>query len=189
MYEVLQQKSPLYLKTDVSVIGLGGELLQAKDRMQFPHIEAPDNTKLCPMIFPSKCLTSTESHYSNFEREVLTILHRIQIKNFHHYCITHEVSMITDQKCKLLVAIFKKDVAILSKRLQMILLQIHQYFKRIPYKPGLQLFIADWLSRHNHNKGKDEEILAANLNINSTETCTDIQECMIEDEKQIHTTR
>ena len=38
----------------------------------------------------------------------------------------------------------------LSHRLQRILLRIHQYNIRILYKPGQWLFIADWLSRHNH---------------------------------------
>ena len=50
----------------------------------------------------------------------------------------------------------KKDVATLSHRLQRILWCIHQC--RILYKPGLQLFIADWLCRHSHNENWVEEI-------------------------------
>ena len=69
---------------------------------------------------------------------------------FHHYCFVKEVSIIMDHKP--LVAIVKKDVAMLSQRIQQILLRIHQYRVRIIYKPGPDLFIADCLSRKNHTK-------------------------------------
>ena len=48
--------------------------------------------------------------------------------------------------------------------------------------PGHKLFMADWLSRHNHSENRDEEILRMSLNINSIETCTDILECMMAEE-------
>ena len=32
------------------------------------------------------------------------------------------------------------------------------YRVRIIYKPGPDLFMGDWLFRHNHNENKDEEI-------------------------------
>ena len=54
------------------------------------------------------------------------------------------MSILTDHE--LLVAIFKKDVAILSQQIQWIL-RIHQYRVRIICKPGLDLFIVDWLSK------------------------------------------
>ena len=76
-------------------------------------------------------MTSTETHYSNTEREVLGILH--DIEKFHHYCFSLEVSVITDHKP--LMAIFKNDVATLSQKLQRILLCIHPYSIRILYKP------------------------------------------------------
>ena len=71
-----------------------------------------------------------------------------------HSVITalQEISIITDHKP--LVAIFKKDVATLSQRLQQILLRILQHRDRIIYKPGRDLFIADWLSRQNHKENK-----------------------------------
>ena len=68
------------------------------------------------------------------------------LEEFHPYCLTHEVIVITDHKHQ--VRKFKKDIASLSHRLQRMLLWIHQYNIEILYKP--QLFIADWLSRHNH---------------------------------------
>ena len=67
---------------------------------------------------------------------------------FHPYCFTWELSIITDHKT--LVAIFKKNIVNLSQRLQYILLRNHQYRFRIIYEPGPGIFIADWLSQHNH---------------------------------------
>ena len=88
------------------------------------------------------------------EREALGILHGLE--KFHHYCFGREVDVITDHK--LLVSIFKKDVATLSQCIQCILLKIHQYRVQIIYKPGPEIFIADWLSRHNHMEDKDKPI-------------------------------
>ena len=76
--------------------------------------------------------------------------------------------MITDDKP--LVAIFKNDVSILS---QMYSRSSYEYTSTgILHRPGLQFYIADWLSRHNHSEDKHEEITGMNLNINSIETCT-----------------
>ena len=71
----------------------------------------PDNTKLCPIAFASKCLTDAECRYSNIEREVLGILHGLE--KFHHYCFARDIYVVTDHKP--LVSIFKKDVANLSQ--------------------------------------------------------------------------
>ena len=57
--------------------------------------------------------------------------------------------------------------ASLSQRLQRILLCVHLYITRILYKPGPQLFIADWLSRHNHKTNRDEEIPGISVTINT----------------------
>ena len=113
----------LYLETDSSSVGLGTCLLQAMDGLQFPRKEAPNNTVLLSIVFTSKSMTNAETHYSNTEREVLSIIHGPE--KIYYHCFTCEVNTITDHK--LLVAIFKKDVASLSYRLQRILLCIHQY--------------------------------------------------------------
>ena len=116
--------------------------------MWFLKEEAPDNSTLWLIALESESLTSTETHYSNTEREVIVKLH-VQ-ENFHHCCSTYEVSMNTDHKP--VVVIFKKNVATLLHRLQRIKLHIHQYNIRILYKMGPQLFIVHWLFRHNHSE-------------------------------------
>ena len=110
---------PLYLKTDASGIGLGAALLQLRDNTNCPKDIAPDNTILCPIAFASKSLTGAEQRYSNIECEALGILHGLA--KFHYYCFGREVLVNTDHK--LLVSIFKKDVATLSQRIQHILLK------------------------------------------------------------------
>ena len=133
-----------------------------------------DNTILHPIAFASKSSMGTECRYSNIEREYLGILHGLEkfhhycfvsevplgilhgLEKFHHYCFVSEVHVITDHKP--FVAIFKKDIAILSQCIQCILLKIHQYRVQILYKPGTEIFTADWLSWHNHKEGKDEPI-------------------------------
>ena len=71
----------------------------------------PDNTKCRPTAFASKRLSNTERWY-NIKGEALGILHGLE--KFHHYCLTREVSIITDHKW--LNTIFKKkDVTTLSQ--------------------------------------------------------------------------
>ena len=79
---------------------------------------------------------------------------------------------------KPLVAIFKKDIVILSQRLQKILLRIHQYRVRIIYKPVPDLFIVDQLSRQNHSENKGKEIAGMQLSIKAIQSTTNILQCM-----------
>ena len=79
---------------------------------------------------------------------------------------------------KPLIPIFKKDVATLSQQIQYILLRIHQYWVRILYKLGLEIFIADWLSQHNHMENKDEAIQGMDVKVDAVQTSTNVPECM-----------
>ena len=159
---------PLYLKSDAAA------LLQLRDNMNCPKHTALENTILCPIVFASKSLTGAEQRYSNIEHEALGILHGLA--KFHHYCFGREVLVITDHK--LLISVFKKDVATLSQMIQCILLKIHQYRVQVIYKPGPDIFIADWLSRHNHVEGKDQLIKGVELWVDIIQTTTDMPECL-----------
>ena len=110
----------------------------------------PNNTILHPIEFATKSVTGAKCRYSNIESEALGILHGL--RKFHHYCFAREVHIITNHNP--LVAIFKKDVAILSQCIQHILLKFHQYRVQILYKPSPEIFIADWLLWHNPKKAK-----------------------------------
>ena len=164
----------LYLETDTSGIGLGAALLQMRDNTTCQTHMAPDNTILCPITFVSKSLTGMECRYSNIKCKALGILHGLD--KFHHYCFGREVLIITDHK--LLVSMFKKDVATLSQHIQCILLKIHQYRVQIIYKPGPGIFIADWLLRQNHTEGKDKPIKGMEIQVDMIQTMTDMPECV-----------
>ena len=104
---IYDKTKPLYLETDTLGVGLAASLLQTRNGTNCPTDVASDNNILWPIAFASNSLSSTEKRYSNIEMDVLGILHGLE--KFYHYCFTREVSIVTDHK--LLVAIFKKDVA------------------------------------------------------------------------------
>ena len=145
---------PLHLETDASGVGLGVTLLQVMDNLNCRNDEAQDNAMLQPTAFVWKSLSSVAWWYSNIEREALRNLH-VLVK-FYHYSFACEVHIITDHKS--LVSIMGKDVAILSQCLQHIILHIHQYRVHIIYKPGPEIFIADWVSHYNHEENKDGDM-------------------------------
>ena len=79
---------------------------------------------------------------------------------------------------KPLVSIFQKDVAMLSQCIQYILLKIHQYMVQVMYKPGPDIFIADWLSRHNHIEGKNKPMEDMDTQVDALQSTTDMPECV-----------
>ena len=107
------------------------------------------------------------------KREALGILHGLE--RFCNYFLPREVSIITDNKSP--VAILK-DVVTLSQGKQYILLMIHLFKVRILYKPGQELFITDWLSRHNHTKNKDAEIHGMGIKVDAIQIITNVPEYM-----------
>ena len=98
----------------------------------------------------------------------------------HHYCFAHEAGVIIDHKW--LVAIFKKDASCLSQRHQRILLRICQYYIRILYKPGPQLFIRYCLSKHMYVTNRVTYITTCVI-----ELYTDIPDCVAAKEIRIAT--
>ena len=57
-------------------------------------------------------------------------------------------------------------------------IKIHQYRVQIIYKPGPEIFIADWLLRHNHTEGKDKPIKGMDIWVDAIQTTMDIPECV-----------
>ena len=78
----------------------------------------------------------------------------------------------------------QKDVVSLLQHIQHIMLKIHQYCVKIIYKPGPEIFIADWLSRHNHTEGKNKPIKDIDIWVDAIQTTTDILECILMPEIQ-----
>ena len=57
-------------------------------------------------------------------------------------------------------------------------IKIHQYRVQGIYKPGPDIFIADWLSRHYYVEGKDQLIKGMELQVDILQTTTDMPECL-----------
>ena len=53
---------------------------------------------------------------------------------------------------------------------------------RILYKPGSQIFNAEWLSRHNHKTNRDEKTQGIDITITAIESCMGIQDCIMAEE-------
>ena len=57
-------------------------------------------------------------------------------------------------------------------------MKIHQYRVQIIYKPGPEIFIADWLLRHNHTKGKHKPIEGMDVRVDAIQTAINMPECI-----------
>ena len=174
---------PLYLKMDAFSVGLRERLLQVREGMNCGCDEVPDNVTLCPITFASKSLLNAEQWYSNIEWEALGILYGL--KKFHHYCFAKKVYVITEHKP--LAAMVHKHVATLSKQLQCIMLYIHQYSVCILYKPGPQLYIADWLSQNSNAESREQEITVMHVNMHAINSTVDSQICTFIEDMQTST--
>ena len=62
----------------------------------------------------------------------------------------------------------------LSQQLLCIMVCIHQSGAHIIHKPGPDLYIADWVSRNNHKRDKDQEITGININVNAINTAVNM---------------
>lgn len=96
-----------------------------------------------PVAFCSRSLNPTEQKYAQIEKEMLAIVFAIQ--KFHFFIYGLDVKVNTDHKP--LESIFKKDLAVISARLQRMRLRLLNYNLSVVYKPGKYLYIADTLSR------------------------------------------
>ena len=84
---------------------------------------------------------------------------------------------------KPLVTMISKDITTISQWLQHTMLYIHQYNMCIVYKPGPDLYTADWLSHHNHNEKKDQEI-STYIYIQTLSTAIGIPVCISVESKR-----
>ena len=120
------------LQCDASTLGLGAWIRQ---------IGSNGEEKIVGMA--SRCLTPTESRYSNIERECLAVL--FGLEKFEYYLLGREVLVETDHSP--LEQIFKKNLADVPSRLQRFILRCLKFDIQVQYKPGRTIPVADALSR------------------------------------------
>ena len=113
---------------------------------------------LRPISYASKTLSSTESNYSNIERELLGLL--FAVTHFKHFTYGRLVYIITDHKP--LVLLFRKSLVDSSPRLTRVLIQLLDYTLDVRYQPGAQMHLSNAISRlstHDSNTGSTIENL------------------------------
>ena len=120
------------LQCDASTLGLGAWIRQ---------IGSNGEEKIVGMA--SRCLTPTESRYSNIERECLAVL--FGLEKFEYYLLGREVLVETDHSP--LEQIFKKNLADVPSRLQRFILRCLKFDIQVQYKPGRSIPVADALSK------------------------------------------
>ncbi|KAJ8048542.1 hypothetical protein HOLleu_00898 [Holothuria leucospilota] len=96
-----------------------------------------------PATYASRALTQAERNYSQIEKELLALV--FGLERNHQYVYGRKVILWIDHKP--LVSISQKPLSSAPRRLQRLLLRLHQYDTEIRYKPGTKMLLADTLSR------------------------------------------
>ena len=127
-------KHPFFITVDASLIGLGAVLFQLKEQ-----------NKMKVISYNSRILTPQEQKLSTLDRELLGIVHALQIYEFLIIGSPHPIHIFTDHK-PLLHCFTKKGN--LSPRFYRVQMQLTKFSKlKITHTPGKNLSVADMLSR------------------------------------------
>ena len=115
------------LQCDASDFGLGACLLQDGQ----------------PVQYASRALTQTERNYAQIEKEMLAIV--FGLERFERFIYGKHVKVESDHKP--LEAIHKKSLLSAPKQIQRMLLRTQKFRYTVVYKKGVEMYIADTLSR------------------------------------------
>ena len=127
-------KHPFFITLDASLIGLGAVLCKLNEQNQKKVIS-----------YNSRILNPQEQNLSTLERELLGIVHALQIYEFIIIGSSHPIHIFTDHKP--LLHCFTKN-GNLSPRFYRAQMQLTKFSKlKTIHTPGKNLFVADLLSR------------------------------------------
>ena len=166
--------------TDASQNGTGVVLLQPLDS-NFTLDKNNISTKLMPVAFASKTLTSAECNYANIECELLGVV--FGVLHFKHFTFGNQVNIITDHKP--LLSLLKKLLAACSSRLSRLILKIIDYLLKVMYQPGRKMVISDALSHLNTHQTPDTKETVPGLNVTIHKVGVFSQETQHDTELQI----
>ena len=127
-------KHPFFITVDASLIGLGAALFQLNEQ-----------NKMKVISYNSRILNPQEQKLSTLDRELLGIVHALQIYEFLIIGSPHPIHIFTDHK-HLLHCFAKKGN--LSPRFYRAQMQLTKFSKlKIIHTPGKNLSVADMMSR------------------------------------------
>ena len=118
-----ESTKPLIIQCDASDHGLGAALIQEGK----------------PVAFASRALTHAEKQYAQIEKELLAIVYGTE--RFHQYTYGRPVTVESDHKP--LKVIHQKPLSAAPRRLQKMMMRLHQYDLTIIYKKGSEMLLAD----------------------------------------------
>jgi len=118
---------PLTLSVDASSKGLGAVLFQDEK----------------PLAYASRALSPAQQHYAQIEKETLAIVYGAQ--KFHQFIYGRPTVVESDHKP--LQYILNGPLHQAPLRLQKMMLTLQRYDLKVKYRPGVELSVADALSR------------------------------------------
>ena len=127
-------KHPFFITVDASPIGLGAVLFQSNEQ-----------NKMKVISYNSRILNPQEQKLSTLDRELLGIVHALQVYEFLVSGSPHPIHIFTDHKPLLHFFTKKRNLSPRFYRAQM---QLTKFSKlKIIHTPGKNLSVADMLSR------------------------------------------
>ena len=127
-------KHPFFITVDASLIGLGAVLFQLNEQ-----------NKMKVISYNSRILNPREQKLSTLDRELLGIVHALQIYEFLIIGSPHPIHIFTDHKPLLHCFTKKGNLSPRFYRAQMQLTKVSKL--KIIHTPGKNLSVADMLSR------------------------------------------
>lgn len=118
---------------DASKHTLGAALLQCNDKGEWQ-----------PVTYASRKLTDAEQRYGQIEKEALAATWACE--KFDYYLVGRHFEIETDHK-PLIPLLGQKDLSDLPLRVQRFKMRLMRYDYRIFHTPGIEMFLADMLSR------------------------------------------
>ena len=122
-----------FITLDASPVGISGILSQ----------KSHDSEDYRVVAYASRALSAVEKHYSQTEKEALSIVWAV--KHFHLFVYGAPFTLMTDHKP--LEVIYGKAKSKPSARIERWVLRLQPYKFKVVYKPGSEN-PADFLSRH-----------------------------------------
>eukprot|EP00762_Andalucia_godoyi_P005374 ANDGO_06758.mRNA.1 Retrovirus-related Pol polyprotein from transposon 412 len=123
----IDYSQPILLRTDASVVGVGGTLLQVIDG------------KEKPICYLSRAFSATESRWSTIEQEAFAIF--FCVTSLSHYLLGHRFTIETDHRNLLYL-----EKSVVPKLIRW-RLRLQEYLFEVKHIPGSQNIVSDALSR------------------------------------------